>query len=61
MSRHTGIFKISIVIDIVNDKTFFLSMTISSNFSEHLRRFSRKHGSIDDLNESNFRRHFGIL
>lgn len=37
MSGHAGIFEISVVIDVVDDKAFLFGMTISSDFSEHFR------------------------
>jgi len=33
MSGHTTILKISVIIDIVNNKALFFGMTVSSDFS----------------------------
>jgi hypothetical protein len=61
MSGHAFILEISVVINVVNDKTFLFSMAVSSNFSEHFGGFSWEHRSIDDFDESSWWRHFVVI
>ena len=54
VSGHTRIFKVSVVVDVVDDKTLFFSMSVASNFTEHFRGLAREHRAVDDFNESEF-------
>jgi hypothetical protein len=60
MSGHTGILKVSIIVDVINDKALFFGMAIASNFSEHFRGLSREHGTIDDFDKTGLRWHLLI-
>ena len=57
MSGHAGIFEVSVVVNVVNDKTLLFGVAVTSNFPEHFRGFSREHGTVDDFDESDFGGH----
>jgi len=52
MSGHHVLVWVSIVVQVVNNETFLLSVLISSDFSEQFWRFSWKHGAINEANVS---------
>lgn len=59
MSGHAGIFKVPIIVDVIDDEALFFGMTVASDLSEHFRGLSREHGAIDDFDKTGFRRHLG--
>lgn len=54
MSGHFVSLSVPIVVLIVNDKTAFLGMLKSSDFTQKLRGFAGEHGAVDDFNEASF-------
>lgn len=57
MSGHASILKVSVVIDVIDDKALFFGMPVSPDFPEHLRGLSGEHGAVDDFNETSLLRH----
>lgn len=57
MSGHASILKVSVVIDVIDDKALFFGMSVSPDFSEHFRGLSGEHGTVDDFDETSLLRH----